>query len=185
MNKSHDLSFRAMPFLNVVANGDKAVFPAADEDSHVVIKDLGFGLLSAYVVDIGGSLACIQQRHLTEAGVSAEQLHAQSIQNLGEFAQEKAKVHPHGKIHVVLAGGNFEASLILLPQFWSDWYAKLAPNGFVAAFPARDLLAFADAKNPQAIEELHEACAKAKGKVDHPLTSQLFTYVGGQWRPYN
>jgi hypothetical protein len=82
-----------------------------------VIRVLGHRLLAAYLVDEGESFAYVQHRHLAEADMSMEELHAIAVQNLAALAEERAQVRPYGNIYAVLMGGNFEASLLPFKNF--------------------------------------------------------------------
>lgn len=181
--QARNYCLRSMPYLKVdLAVDGKADLTLSPEDSPV-LTPVAHGLLAAYVVDEGQSLSYVQNRHIRAAGLSSEQLHTYAIANLSAFAEKHAQVQQHGNIYALLMGGNFEASIILLEHFWAEWYAQLAPNGFVAAFPARDILAFGDASASPAIAELQSIFERTAGKLDHPLASTLYRRVGGKWEP--
>jgi uncharacterized protein YtpQ (UPF0354 family) len=148
-----------------------------------VVHLLGHGLMVVYLIDEGDHFSYVQHEQLGEAGLAPADFHAHAMQNLLAFAEQRVDVRPLGNVHAVIAGGNFEASMLLLDLFWSGWYGHLAPNGFVVAFPARDLLAFGDAGSAEAIAELRALCDKAHEKVSHPLSSRLFRRVDGAWEP--
>ena len=153
------------------------------DSENPVARGLGHGLTVVYFVDEGDRFTYVQNRHLAEAHLTLDELNAQALRNLVAFADQHVKVQPYGAMYVVLAGGNFEASTLLVEEFWSSWYGHLAPNGFVVAFPARDLLVFGDAASPEARAELRALCERTKGQVDHPLSSELFLRVGNGWEP--
>jgi uncharacterized protein YtpQ (UPF0354 family) len=183
-DSDRDFCLKAVAYLKIgesVAGG-----PSIDLDqaNSPVVKSVGEELLATYVVDTGSQFSFVQHRHLEGAAITAEQLHGQSVYNLAVLAQSKLKIQPYGNIYAVLMGGNFEASLILLPSLWSKSLIHLAPNGYVAAFPARDILAFADAANVAGIAELHQLCERIKGTNDHPLTQKLYSHTEGEWRPH-
>jgi uncharacterized protein YtpQ (UPF0354 family) len=174
---------RAVAYLRVEEpHSDQPVIVLPEAESPV-LSVLGHRLLSAYLVDEGESFAYVQHRHVAEAGMSMEELHAIAVQNLAALAAQCAEVRPYGNIYAVLMGGNFEASLLLLEKFWSEWYSQLAPNGYVVAFPARDMLAFGDASSAEAISELHQLCQRGNGQFDHPLTNALYRREGSSWSP--
>jgi hypothetical protein len=118
--------------------------------------------------------------------MSARELHHVAVRNLASIAKERAVVRAFGEIFMVTAGGDFEASFVLIDQFWDDdeWYGGLAPNGFVVAIPSRDLLLFTDAGSVEAIQLLQAQTEREiKRGVDHPLTAQLFRRVDRGWKP--
>jgi hypothetical protein len=146
-------------------------------------RALGHGLLEMYVVDEGDRFEYVQQRDVADADFSTDLVREKALRNLAEIAERKVQVRPYGAIYAVIGGGNHEASMLLLDVFWDEWYKRLAPNGFVAAFPARDLLSFADAASTEGIDELRSLLSRAKGNVDHPLSDRLFRRVGRNWTP--
>lgn len=180
---ARDFCHRAIAYLKVVVPDDDRPVTRVPEADAPVLKALGSGLLVAYLVDKGDRFSYVQQRHLIAAGLSEDELHVSAIKNLRAFAESNAQVVPHGAMYVVLAGGNFEASMLLVDDFWSNWYKHLSPGGFAVAFPARDLLAFGDLGSQQALADLHALCLRATAnKVDHPLSDGLFRKTGEGWR---
>lgn len=179
-----DFCFRAIAYVKAALPIDEPPTVTLDLANSPVMKKVAPSLAATYVVDTSNSFTYIQHRHLSVAGVTAEELHSKAIYNLAAMAQTQVKVQPYGNIYAVLMDGNFEASLILFDGFWVQSCAHLAPNGFVAAFPARDILAFTDAANTQGIQELYQLCTRVGSTSDHPLTSQLHSYVNGVWQTY-
>jgi hypothetical protein len=179
----HEFCLKAVAYLKVAeaSSLDSAMtLPFMDSP---VVKDFGNGLLATYVVDPGDHLSYVQHRHLTKAGISPEQLHEIAVRNLAALTYRNLQVRTYGNIYAVLMGENFEASLIMVPEFWSDWYAEQVPNGAVAAFPARDILAFADSENVEGLNELRALCERGGNTVDHPLTKTLYRLIGTDWVP--
>lgn len=101
------------------------------------------------------------------------------------LSENSVKVRPYGDLFAVLFDGNFEASLILIDALWDEHLAHLAPDGFVAAIPNRDILVFCDAKSETGVERLRSIVSRAKG-LDHPITSTLYlrTPSTRTWQPY-
>lgn len=181
-SKSRGFCLRAFAHLKMEVIGARPNEVVLGFEDSPVLTSIGHGLLVAYFVDEGEHFSYVQNRHLAEAGMSIEELDESARGNLARFAYEKAEVRQYGNIFAVLCGGNFEASLLLCDQFWSTSYSELAPNGFVATFPCRDILAFGDAKNIFVISELNALSGRVQGS-DHPLTTELFRRVDGTWQP--
>ena len=183
LSKMKDYCLSAIAYLKVEVIDDQELHVDLSEGDSPALRNLGHGLLVSYLVDEGDYYSYVQERHLAESDVTLEQLHAHAVANLSAIVEAGAEVQQYGNIYAVLMGGNLEASVVLVNQFWSEWYAELAPNGFVAAFPARDILAFGDASSAVALEELAMVCERTKGQVDHPLSQSLFRRVGTAWEP--
>jgi len=174
---------RAIACLKVpVAQGQGTGVTLGEGDSPV-LRNLDNGLMVAYLVDEGDHFSYVQNRHLTQAGISEAKLHEQALLNLSSVIGPQAEVRKFGSIYIVVAGGTFEASLILCDEFWSSWYSDLAGKGFIATFPARDVLAFGDSGDDDTVGELKELCAKTAGSLDHPLTTTLYRRIGAAWQP--
>ena len=66
----------------------------------------------------------------------------------------------------------WEASLLLVDDLWDRQLVHLAPNGFVAAVPNRNILAFCDAKTPDGPLQLRRIIQSGAG--DHPISTTLY-----------
>jgi uncharacterized protein YtpQ (UPF0354 family) len=165
-----------------VAQGHGIAVALGDLDSPV-LRNLDNGLLVSYLVDQGDHFSYVQNRHLAQAGLSEAKLHEQALLNLSSVVGAQAEVRKFGSIYIVVAGGTFEASLILCDEFWSTWYEDLAGKGFIVTFPARDVLAFGDSGDDDTVGELKELCAKTAGLLEHPLTTTLYRRVDAAWQP--
>ena len=174
---------KSMAYLKVEVDSLKdSLIPTNHADSPVM-NSLGHGLVATYLVDEGELFSYVANRHIEEAGLSLEDLHSRAVSNLSIFVKQQVEVHPYGNIYAVLCGGHFEASILMVEQFWSDWYGHLIQNGFAVAFPARDLLSFGDIASNAAISELKDLCNRVANKVDHPLSHKLYKRVGHSWQP--
>jgi len=174
----------AIAYLRTAVTDDlgNAFKPAFDESP--VLRDLGNGLLVTYVVDQGDHFHFVQQRHLRESGLSEAALHQQAVENLANFCRANLQVRKHSQILAFLCGGNFEASLLLVDDLWDKRIAHAIEAPYVAAIPARDILAVCSATSRDGIRELQELVARIIPGGDHPLTRSLYTRERGTWRPY-
>jgi uncharacterized protein YtpQ (UPF0354 family) len=168
---------RALPL------GDEPSITLSHRDSPV-LTNLNNGLLVSYLVDQTDHFQYVQRRHLTAAGLTEAELHQRGIANLSTlFNQQGANVHQYGNIFVVVFGGNFEASLILVDELWNKALAHLAPNGFIAAVPFRDILAFCDAENASGVLKLRQLIQQVENG-DHPISPVLYRRHASIWKPY-
>lgn len=85
--ESRDFCQRAIAYLKVEDPlSDRPETELLEADSPV-IRVLGHRLLAAYLVDEGESFRYVQHRHLAEAGMSMEELHAVAVENLAAIAK--------------------------------------------------------------------------------------------------
>jgi uncharacterized protein YtpQ (UPF0354 family) len=152
-------------------------------DDAPVLRDLGNGLFVAYLVDDGDNLVYVQNHHLQGTQLTNDGLYELGLHNLAVRSAGKARMQQHGDVHAFQLDGLFEASLILLDDLWDNSLSQLAPNGFVAALPARDVLAVCDAQSAQGIESLRNMANRVFAGGDHLLVSNLFKRQNGKWIP--
>jgi uncharacterized protein YtpQ (UPF0354 family) len=173
---------RAKAYLKVKEFGHSDNEVSLSHSDSPIVKDLTNSLCVAYVVDEGGHFKYLQNRDCQKSGLSESEIHKISVENLAKLAKERIQIRPYGNIYAVTLDGNFEASLILVDGLWEKGLAHLAPNGFVAALPARDILAFCDANSGEGIAELNQLIERVKNG-DHMLSPELYRRGDGGWRP--
>jgi hypothetical protein len=178
-----DSSFcaQAVAYLKTEISDEEPAITLAKPDEPV-LRRLGNGMLAAYVVDEGTEFKLVQYRHLFAAGLTEAELHELAVANLLDLANKRLDIRPYGDIFAMLLDGNFEASLLLADSLWDEKLVHLAPNGFLAAAPARDVLAFRDAASESGIAEPRAVIAgiDAAG-ADHALSPLLLRRVEKSW----
>jgi uncharacterized protein YtpQ (UPF0354 family) len=174
---------RAIAYLrpNLTDAGSEATMSLNHEDSPV-LRDLHNGLLVAYLVDEGTRFDYLQNRHLIAAGIDEDRLHKTAIDNLYCLAERHLRIQPYGPVFTLFMEGNFEASVLLLDTVWDISFAKHVKGEFVAAVPARDVLAFGDSSSSEAVAELRSIIDRLKSSgADHPLSTSLYHRRQGTW----
>ncbi len=174
---------RAVAYLKVPEPEGKGAHVTLGEAEGPVLRQLDNGLLVAYLVDEGDTYTYVTNAHLAQAKLSADKLHELALFNLSSIIGASAEVRRFGNVYLVLAGGCFEASLILCDEFWSSWYSELTTDSFIASFPSRDVLVFGDSSLEDTIGELKELCANTAGSLEHPLTATLYKRGANGWKP--
>jgi uncharacterized protein YtpQ (UPF0354 family) len=178
------LRFRVLPCIKAAIVGDTGRSVALGHADSPVFRDLANGLLVLYVVDAGQSFEFVQNRHLTAAGMTPEDLHAAALSNFHEFIAERTRIQAHGGVFALFLDGNFEASLLLVDSLWDEALAEYAPNGFVVVVPARDVLAFTDAGSASGVDELRDVVSRVFPCGDHTIASDLYCREAGRWERY-
>jgi hypothetical protein len=186
MNSSSEPWTRAIAYLKTkVPEDDPSPVITTSEADSPILRDLGNGLLVAYLVDEGNEFSYIQNRHIVGTGVTEAALHCVAVQNLASLADQRLRVQPYGHIFAVLMDGNFEASILLLDSLWDSAFREYVDGDYLAALPARDVLAFGDALSSLAVAELQAVIARLEGsKADHVLSSCLYRRREGAWVRY-
>jgi hypothetical protein len=163
---------------NTVSQGSGLSLPELEQP---VINDLGNGLCVVYLVEADEGLVYVQNRHMQESGFTLGALHELGIVNLMERSDDKATFKQYGPVYGAHLDGMFEASLILRDDLWDDMMAHLAPNGFVAGLPARDVLGVCDAKSAEGIAGLKKMVASVSASANERITTNLYRREKGQW----
>jgi uncharacterized protein YtpQ (UPF0354 family) len=172
---------RAMPYLKPDLTGETGPTVELGLDDSPVLRNLGNGLLVAYIVDAGQSFKYVQNRDLSKAKASEDELHAKAMSNLLAFMGERTRMQQHGDIFAMFLDGNFEASLVLVDQLWDESLVGYVPNGFVVAVPARDVLAFTDVKSAAGIADLRGLVGRLFPGGDHLISPDLYKREPGRW----
>lgn len=102
-------------------------------------------------------------------GMSDEDILRTAFANLNRRIG-KLQIHDFGPVRALAFESDYNASLLLAPRAWES--VPNLPRNLAVAVPARDIVAFADADDPQALEALR-GVAKMPGK-GFPVSRQLF-----------
>lgn len=154
-----------------------------EHDDSPVLRDLGNGLLVSYVVDHLDHFEYINHQQLAAQGFSEDELHQLALSNLASAVAGLVQVQRCDAIFAVIAGGNFEASLILLDHLWDHAFRQFVDAPHAVAIPARDILAFTDATDEAACAQLQDVIARVWPSGDHLLVDRPFTRTDGVWAP--
>ncbi len=142
-----------------------------------VLKDFIPGLSISYLADSGSMYTYLQNRHLFEEGFTEDGLHSTALANLSLIPY---KIHANSNIFSIIAGGDFEASMVLNKHILK-YINKHFKCGVVAAIPARDIFAFAPVGEMPALRELNDVVERVGDTQDHPLVKWLIRYDGSHW----
>jgi uncharacterized protein YtpQ (UPF0354 family) len=134
-----------------------------------------------FLFDASDHFEIVLNRHIEESGISEDELLEIGIKNLEEIEFDKIEISKHEEVLYFHGSQNFEASMLLIDLLWSHSLSEHCPNGYVAAIPARDVLAVCDLKNQKGIEKLKEIIDSVWPDGDHLLSNKLFVKNETQW----
>ncbi len=144
-----------------------------------VYEEINEVLVVVYAIDTPSNIAYINADELDALGVEREQLRSLAVRNLRGLLPG-IEVQRGEKLGMVVADGNYEASLLLFSDLWAREAEKMIGEP-VAAVPARDLLLFADSADTEAVLQLRQLAAKMRAEATYALTDRLFVLRGDRW----
>ena len=130
-------------------------------------------------MDTGKELRFLMKPELEPAGVKPEELRALGVANLRTLAPN-IQLHKGAEYSMITAGGNYESSLLLVPQIWSGSTVKV-DGDLVVAVPARNLLFVTGSRTPGGIAKVREVAARALRESPNRLTDTLFVLRDGKF----
>jgi uncharacterized protein YtpQ (UPF0354 family) len=137
-------------------------------------------LVVMYAFDLPDCFQFVAQRDCERLGLSGTDLLPLAIANL------RRRLPPVQRLGCpptfgFLAGGNLEASLLLLDEVW-DELAPLVPGELVAAVPARDVVVVTGSDSSEGLAIVRSSVERVWVGGDHLLTKQLLVWRDRRWQ---
>ncbi len=154
----------------------------SEEESPVERSFLG-DLIIFYAFDLGDQFELVSNGVRTKLGISEEELHEHAIRNLRGLNLD-IQTHRGERLVMLTAGGNFEATLLLLPHVWTS-VAEMVSGEIVASVPARDIILFTGDANPENLAELRKLTSRALEKAEKPLSRNFLRRSDNSWILYS
>lgn len=149
-----------------------------------VTDDLNTELVVVYVEDDKRNLRYLSAAQLAELGLTQQALRPLALENLMRLLPQ-IQLHSAGPVSMLTAGGNYEASLLLVKEFWSAGKVQVAGE-IVVAVPSRDVVLITGSANPEGLAQLQKlARASRPAKASFELTQTLFVCRDGQLLPWS
>jgi len=172
-----------VPLVKVLETGDPTGSEVAlSEDDSPIIRPLVVDLVVMYALDLPDRFQFISHRDLRNTGLTAEALHELALRNLPSRLP-KLEIHGEPPRCMAIAGGNFEATLLLHDPLW-DQLAEVMPGDLMAVAPARDLLFISGSGWPEAASFLGEVASKDLPDKKYSLSRCVLIRRDGKWHPH-
>ncbi len=141
------------------------------DDNHVYEK-YNSELYLFYAEDKEHSISYITQDDFKALGVSYENLKLKAIENL----ENMVSIECHGEdgYYMLVAGGNYEASLILLNIWDKDNFD--VKGEIIIGIPSRDLLIITGKDDTENLEKLQNIITEIHETGDHLVSKEIFEY---------
>ncbi len=146
-----------------------------------VMDPLVGSLIVVYAFDRDDGFHPIAHHDLDRLGIDQATLAAAATDNLiNRMAALQLLERPDG-CGMVRLDGHLEASVILVPQLWSD-IAEILAEEVLVAVPAPDIVLFCGAGDGPAGRALRAARDRALAVGDHALTKDVLRFAAGWWQ---
>jgi len=136
-------------------------------------------LIIVYAQNFDNGLAMLTDSNFIKLGIGMDSLRRASIKNLNKALPE-IKTQGNGTIYGVMAGGTFEASLLLLPYMWDKKNFNVKGD-FVVSVPNRDILLVTGSDDKEGLTQIKEITAKIYQTGDHQISPGLFKWNGAKF----
>lgn len=160
---------------SMAARGNDKAIPFVSEpfnDSLVIV----------YAQDNPENLEYVTPDALAKAHLQPKDLRALACANLKRL-MPSFELRGEPGFYMVMAGGTFEASLLLFDALWTPEYFEVQGD-FVVAIPSRELLFITGSENLENVERLREIAREARAEAGYPLTDELFIRRGNTFVPF-
>jgi len=151
---------------------------AKDVPEHV-FEDFSPDLVVLYAEDSPNNIRYLGAKDLELANIDRSELRALATDNLKRLLPKIERRGSNG-LYMLTAGGNYEASLLVLDSIWSAGNIDVQGD-IVVAIPARDLLLVTGSRDPSGIEKVKQMVRNEASGGAYRLTSKLFVYRHGRF----
>lgn len=134
------------------------------------------------VLDMPEAISTLGPGDLAKLGLSREEALAIAKTNDAALFEPVERVgHPFPDGHVGLVATNpYEASRLLLPASWASLAAKYGGQLLVAA-PGTDVMIYADARQPDALQSMRNHAAMVAARATRPLSPTILRWTPAGW----
>lgn len=152
-----------------------------DKPLEMATKPYNDQLVIVYAEDLPEGFKYLTKKDFDSIGISADSLHELALENFYKQVPNIEKYSNDGR-YMLGAGGNYEASLILLPSLWMDDCP--VDGDFVVAIPNRDLIFITGSKNKAGLDTLKRYATDSYASGIYTVSDQLFRWNGSKFEKY-
>ena len=140
-------------------------------------------LIVLYAMDTEHNIRYLSESEVHDFKLAPGQLRQLAIDNLAAILPQ-LQTHGDQGLYMLIADGNYEASLLLADAIWTK--ENFAVDGdLVVAIPSRDVLLIAGSKSLAHLAKIAETAAKIHADAPYSITTQLFIRRDDQWQLFD
>lgn len=149
-----------------------------DKPIEMATKAYNDQLVIVYAEDLPEGFKYLTKKDFDSIGISVDSLHELAMANFYKQVPNIEKYSKDGR-YMLGAGGNYEASLILLPAMWMDDCP--VDGDYVVAIPNRDLIFITGSKNKAGIDTLRKYARESYATGNYTVSDHLYKWNGTQF----
>ncbi|GAB6140592.1 hypothetical protein JCM14076_13210 [Methylosoma difficile] len=168
--------------------GKSAGLALAEKDSPLVLCQKGvFGV--SYYMEKDDAYRYVTDADIKATDLDLKALHLMALNNLTDQVNNNLKIKAFKNSYALLAGGQLEASLVLLDDLWDNVLKEQLPDALpntpVVVIPARHVCAFCDVRSIEGIKELHAIAERVTKAGENLISESLFIRrEDGKWEAF-
>ena len=149
----------------------------------VVYEKYNSELIIVYGEDNEKNIKYFDKDDFTKINLTQDSLLPIALKNLDRILPKLERMGDKGN-YMLVAGGDYEASLLLLTSIWT--HKNFPVDGdFVVAIPNRDVLLITGSKNRKDVEALRKKAHELYESGSYQLTPSLFRWSSNGFVTYN
>lgn len=152
-----------------------------DKPIEMATKSYNDQLVIVYAEDLPEGFKYLTKKDFDSIGISADSLHELAIANFYKQVPNLEKYSKDGR-YMLGAGGNYEASLILLPTMWMDDCP--VDGDYVVAIPNRDLIFITGSNNKAGIDTLRKYATESYATGNYTVSDHLYKWNGTKFEVF-
>jgi len=155
----------------------------AEGTNAIVAERLVADIWIAYAVDEDNQIRFLSEGDRQKLGISVAELRPLAVGNLRRIIKEVSS-RDDGPLHMLTAGGTYEASLLLSDKLWSGM-SNVVQGDFVASVPSRDVLMFTGSGSPDAIRTMRAMGEEIHRDGSYLISKTLLVRREGRWEKFD
>lgn len=136
-------------------------------------------LIIAYAEDTKNNIRYLNEDDFKKLGISRDSLKSIALRNFDRIIPNIQRQGENG-LYMVTAGGDYEASLILLPSIWNKENFPV-DGDFIVGIHNRDLLLITGSNNPNGIGKIKEVIANSYKTGNYQVSESLYRWTGSKF----
>ena len=140
-------------------------------------------LVVLYAEDTPNNMRYLTDDDVSELGIDRADLRQLSIENLRRLLPDVKMAGDNG-VFLMQAGGDYEASLLLIDSIWGSGQIEVEGE-IVIAIPARGILVVTGSRNKAGLKTVRELANKTAAEAAYRLTPQLFVFRSGRFEVFD